>query len=90
MHQPCTPGWSSIPPKFLCAFSETPTNLDNDLVDTLPPVPQYKDVTYILKTDTGSTHTPDRLTYIYCYMDDFIMAVQGRTYIHTQLLDRMV
>ena len=69
-------GWV-VSPKFFCAYLETLTDIENTLVDTDLPVPSYGTISDIPATGPGPPHTPESLTDIDCYMDDFISAVQG-------------
>ena len=50
----------------------------------------YRDITKILETGLGLTHTLDSFTHIYCYMDDVITAVQGGTERQRQVFDGTV
>ena len=69
-------GWVGSP-KFFCAFSETLTDVTNDLVDADLPVPDYGAISALLATDPWGGRTPSSLTHIDCYMDDVISVVQG-------------
>ena len=69
-------GWVDSP-KCFCAFSETLTDMANALVDSEFPVPSYGVISEILSTGPGPPHTLERLTHIYCYMDDIISVMQG-------------
>ena len=69
-------GWEDWP-KFFCAFLEMLTNVANDLVDAYLPVPAYGAISVLPATDLGPPHTPESLTHIDCYMDNFIYKVQG-------------
>ena len=66
--------------KFLCAFSETLTDVTNALVDTDLLIPSYGSISNIPATrpaPTPPTHTNKSLTPIDRYVDDFTSAVQG-------------
>ena len=64
-------------PKYLCVFSETLTDVANALVHTSLLVPAYGAILAIPETGLGPPLTMDSLTYIDCYMDNVIKAVQG-------------
>ena len=51
--------------------------MENAPVDADLPVPAYGAISVLLTTDPAPTHTLERITYIDCYMDDVISAVQG-------------
>ena len=57
-------GWSDSP-KFFCAFLETPTDMENALVNTDLPVPSYGAIYKITSTGPGTPHTLESLTHIY-------------------------
>ena len=61
---------------FLHVFG-TLTDVPKSLVDTDLPVPSYGEISEIPATGPGPSHTLERLTHIYCCMDDVISAVQG-------------
>ena len=66
--------------KFLCAFSETLTDVTNALVDTDLLILSYGSISNIPATrpaPTPHTHTNKSLTHIDRYVDDFTSAVQG-------------
>ena len=63
--------------KFFCEFSETLTGVANALVNSELPVPSYGAISEIPATGPGPPHTPESLTNIDYYMDDFISVVQG-------------
>ena len=69
-------GWMDSP-KYFCAFSDTLMNVANTLVYTWLPVPGYGVISKIPDTGPVPPYTLDNLTYIECYMDDVITAVQG-------------
>ena len=69
-------GWVDSP-KFFCTFLETLTDVANSQVDTDLLVLSYGAISEIPDTRTGPPHTPESLTYIDLYIDDFISAVQG-------------
>ena len=71
-------------------FSETLTDVENDLVRTLLPVRGYGAITNIPKIGTGPTHTLDILTHIDCYMDDVIISVQVGPEWQRQVFDSTV
>ena len=74
------------PPKCFCTFSETLTGVANALVDTDLPVLSNGAISEIPATGMVSPHTPESLTHIDCYMDDFISAVQGAQIANTESL----
>ena len=71
-------------------FSETLTDVENDLVRTLLPVRGYGAITNIPEIGTGPTHTLDILTHIDCYMDDVLTAVQGGPERQRQVFDSTI
>ena len=67
-------GWVDSP-KYLCAISETLTDVANALVHTSRPVPAYGAISEIPEPSPGPPHTLDSLTHIDCYMDNVITSV---------------
>ena len=63
--------------KFFCVFSETLTNVENALVHTSLPVPEYRDITKIPKTSLSPPHTLDILTHSEFCINVVRKAVQG-------------
>ena len=60
-------GWVDSP-KYFCAFSETLTDVANDLVHTSLPVPAYGTILEIPETGLGPPQTMDSLRHIDCYI----------------------
>ena len=70
-------GWVDSP-KFFCAFSETLTDVENDMVDADLPVLAYGRISMLPSTEPPPFQTPENLTHINCYMDEVISAIRGR------------
>ena len=85
-------GWVESP-KFLCAFSETLTDVANALVNAELPVLAYRAIAKIpanTPPPPHPTHAQDSLTHIDCYMDGVISAVQGGPKQQHQVFDGTV
>ena len=76
--------------KFLCDFLETLTDVVNAMVDTSQPVSAYGVISNLPPTGQVPPHTHRNLTYIECYMDDVISAVQDGPELKHQLFDSTV
>ena len=77
-------------PKYLCAFSETLTDVANALVHTSLPVPAYGAISEIPETGLGPPHITNSLTHINCYMNYVITAVQGGAHQKRKVFDGTV
>ena len=64
--------------------------MSTTLVEKSLTIPWYKVISNTMKTGIYPPYTPDILTHIYCYINDFVTAVQGMSERQDRVFDDTV